>query len=92
MVRGAPTALTCFFVGFRTDFVTSVRVLAVSDGVLTLAGLRPARARKRQGGALLPPPLGYVPVRGGGFGGAKLSLCPSIWQILHADLATFESL
>ena len=30
MIRGAPTALTCFFVGFRTDFVTSVRVLAVS--------------------------------------------------------------
>ena len=26
MVRGAPTALTCLFVGFRTDFVTSVRV------------------------------------------------------------------
>ena len=25
MVRGAPTALTCFFVGFRTDFVAYVR-------------------------------------------------------------------
>ena len=44
------TALTCFFVGFRTDFVTSVRVSVASAGVLALAGLRPAGARKPQGG------------------------------------------
>ena len=60
MIRGAPTALTYFFVGFRTDFVTSVRVSVASAGVLALAGLRPARARKPQGGTSLPPP-GYGP-------------------------------
>ena len=49
MVRGAPTALTCFFVGFRTDFVTYVRVSVASVGVLVLAGLSPAGARKPQG-------------------------------------------
>ena len=53
-----PTALTCSFVGFRTDFVTSVRVSVASAGILTLAGHRPAGARKPQGeGAPLPPPL-----------------------------------
>ena len=44
MVRGAPTALTCFFVGFRTYFVKSVRVSVASAGVLALAGLRLAGA------------------------------------------------
>ena len=33
MVRGAPTALTCFFVSFCTDFVTFVTVLVASAGV-----------------------------------------------------------
>ena len=61
MVTGAPTALMCFFVGFRTDFVTSVRVSVASAGVLALAGLRPAGARKPQGGPSAPPPLDYVP-------------------------------
>ena len=62
MVRGAPTALTCFFVGFRTDFVISVRVSVPSAGVLALSGLRPARPRKPKGSAL-PPPPSYVPAR-----------------------------
>ena len=35
------TALTYFFVGFGTNFVTSVRVSVASAGVLVLAGLRP---------------------------------------------------
>ena len=62
MVRGDPTALTCFFVGFRTDFVTSVRVSVAFVGVLALAGLRPAGARNPQGGtSSTPAPLGYVP-------------------------------
>ena len=30
MVRGVPTALTCFVVGFRTDFMTYVRVSVAS--------------------------------------------------------------
>ena len=30
MVSGVPTALTCFFVGFRTDSVTYVRVSVAS--------------------------------------------------------------
>ena len=30
MVRGAPTALTCFFVGFHTYFMTYVRVSVAS--------------------------------------------------------------
>ena len=55
MVRGAPTALTCVFVGFRTDFVTSVRVSVASAGVLALGDLRPAGARKPQGGTLSAP-------------------------------------
>ena len=59
MVRGAPTAPTCFFVGFRTYFVTSVRASVASAGVLVLAGRAPASVRKPQGGAhpLRPPPL-----------------------------------
>ena len=59
MVRGAPTALTCFFVGFRTDFVTSVRVSVAPAGVMTLAALRPAGGSKASGGGTLsaPPPL-----------------------------------
>ena len=56
VVRRTPTALTRFFVPFRTDFVTSVRVSAASAEVLALAGLRPAGARKPQGGA--PSPRG----------------------------------
>ena len=49
--------MTCSFVGFRTDSVTSVRVSVASAGVLALAGTRPAGARKPQGGAPLPPPM-----------------------------------
>ena len=44
-----------FFVCFRTDFMTSVWVLPVSDGVLALGALWPAGVRKPQGGAPLPP-------------------------------------
>ena len=62
MVRGAPTALKCFLSVSATDFMTSVRVLAVSDGVLALAGLRPAGARKPQRSAYPFRPPGYVPV------------------------------
>ena len=62
MGGGTPTALTCFFVGFRTDFVTSVRVSVASAGVLALAGLWPAGARKSQRG-ILSAPLGYVPAQ-----------------------------
>ena len=51
MVRGAPTALTGFSVGFRTHFVTSVRVSVASARVLALTGFRPAGARNPQGGA-----------------------------------------
>ena len=64
MVRGAPTAPTFFFVGFRTYFVTSLRVSVASVGVLVLANRTPARARKPQGGAHLLRPLGYVPATG----------------------------
>ena len=39
MVRGAPTALTCFFVGLRADFVTTVRV-SVALGVILAFGSR----------------------------------------------------
>ena len=59
--EGAPTALTCFFVGFRADFVTSVRVSVASAGVLTLAGLRPARPENPKGTPSAP--LGYVPAQ-----------------------------
>ena len=64
MVRWAPTALTGFFDGFRTYFVTSVRVSVASAGVLALAGLGPPGARKPQGGRgrTLSALLGYVPV------------------------------
>ena len=64
VVRGAPTALACFFVVFRRDFVTSVRVSVASAGFLTLASLRPAGARNQariQGGGgrwVRRPPLG----------------------------------
>ena len=60
MVRGTPTALTCFFVDFRTYFVTSVRVSVASAGVLAV----PARARNPQGGALpfRPPWLRPCPL------------------------------
>ena len=57
MVRGAPTVLTCFLIAFRTDFVTSVRVLVASAGVLTLAGLWPAGDRKPLGGTPSALPL-----------------------------------
>ena len=43
------------FVGFRTYFVTSVRVSVASAGVLALA------CPKIPGGTPSPPPLGYVP-------------------------------
>ena len=42
--------------GFRTDFVTSVWVSDAFTRVLALAGLRPAGARKLQGGAPFAPP------------------------------------
>ena len=48
MVRGAPTALTCFVVNFPTDFVTSVRASVVSAGVLAFG------SRKTQGGGAHP--------------------------------------
>ena len=75
MVRGDPTALTfffLFFVGFRTDFVTSVGVLPVSDGVLALAGLRPRGPRKPQVGRTpsTPPPPWLRPC-----------WCAQIWTI-----------
>ena len=35
MVRGAPTALTCFFVGFRTDFMTYVMVSVMGVATTT---------------------------------------------------------
>ena len=52
------TALTCFFIGFRADFVTSVRVSVASAGVLAPAGLGPENPK----GAHPLHPLGYVPV------------------------------
>ena len=51
-----PDCSDVLFVGFRTDFVTSVRVSVASAGVLALEGLRPAGARKPQWGAPSPPP------------------------------------
>ena len=61
MVRGAPNALTCFFVGFRTDFVTSVRVSVASAGVLVLAGGAPKTPNGRRTPFPPPPPPSYVP-------------------------------
>ena len=51
-------ALTCFFVGFRTDFVISVRVSVASAGVLALEGLRSAgpQGRKPPRGRTLSAP------------------------------------
>ena len=46
MVRGAPTTLACFYVGFCTYFVASVRVPVAFAGIL--APPPP------------PPPSGYV--------------------------------
>ena len=43
-----------FLVGFRTDFVTSVWVSDVFAGVLAIACLRPAGARKPQGAPSAP--------------------------------------
>ena len=48
-----------FLVSFRTDSVTSVWVSDAFAGVLAPAGLRPAGARKPQGGPSTP--LAYVP-------------------------------
>ena len=62
MVRGAPTALTCFFAGFRTDFVTSVRVSVVSAAVLARA-FGTQGPENPKGGAHPVRPLGYVPGR-----------------------------
>ena len=45
MVSAAPTALTCFYVSLCTDFVTFVRVLVASAGVLAPKGLRSAAFR-----------------------------------------------
>ena len=52
-LRGAPTTLTCFFVGFCTVFVTSLRVSVTFGGVLTLAGF--PGVRKSIGGTLSAP-------------------------------------
>ena len=46
--RRGPDCPDVLFVGFRTDFATSVRVLVASAGVLALAGLRPAGPQKPQ--------------------------------------------
>ena len=51
-----PDCTDVLFVGFRTDFVTSVRVSVASAGVLALAGLRTAGARKPQGARAPSPP------------------------------------
>ena len=53
--------MNCFFVGFRTYFVTYVSVSIASAGVLALAGLRPVGTQKPQGGGTPLPPPGYVP-------------------------------
>ena len=52
-----------FVVVFSVSAQASVRVSVASVGVLALAGIRPAGARKPQGGRTLstPLPLGYVP-------------------------------
>ena len=50
-----PNCPDVLFVGFRTDFVTYVRVSVASAGVLTLAGLRQAGPENPKGGAPLPP-------------------------------------
>ena len=60
-----------FFVGFRTYFMTYVRVSVASARVLALAGHRPSGPRKPQGDTHPlrpppPPPLGYVPGPEGG--------------------------
>ena len=61
MVRGVPTALTCFFVGLRTKFVSSVRVSVASAGVLALAGLGGPKTTRGGAHPLSPPPApGYV--------------------------------
>ena len=44
-------ALTCFFIGFRTDFVTSVRVSVASAGVLALVGRGPQGSENPKGEA-----------------------------------------
>ena len=62
MVRGICPDV--HFVGFRTDFETSVTISLASAGVLTLAGLRPAGPKNPKGAPLPPPPLGYVPDTG----------------------------
>ena len=54
MVRGAPVSLTCFLVGFCTDFVTSVRGLAFSDGVLAFG---PRGSENPKGAPPVRPPL-----------------------------------
>ena len=51
-----PAAMTCFFVGFLTYIVTSVRVSVASDGVLALVSLRPHGAPTISRGALSAPP------------------------------------
>ena len=95
MVRGAPTALTGFSVGFRTHFVTSVRVSVASAGVLTLTGLRPTGARNPQKGVhtlsapwLRPCPLGYVPAgRVCKLKFCKLTTWPYSWQALRGSVS-----
>ena len=60
MVRGVPTALTCFFVGLGTKFVSSVWVSVASAGVLALAGLGGPKTTRGRTSSLPPPPPGYV--------------------------------
>ena len=57
--EGPQLSGVAFWVGFRTDFVTSMWVSDAFAGVLNPAGLRPAGARKPQGGPSAP--LAYVP-------------------------------
>ena len=57
MVRGVPTALKCFFVGFCTDFVTSVKVSVASAGVLAAPRAFGPRGPENPKGA---PPLRFL--------------------------------
>ena len=57
-----PTALTCCFVGFRTDFVTSVSLIWLVPTEFWPAGVfAPPRGRENPKGVHPLRPLGYVP-------------------------------
>ena len=72
-------ALTCFFIGFYTDFMTSVKVLVASAGVLALASLRPTGPEHPRGGGGGGHTLSAfrhvarIWPRGGGFQGPKVN-------------------